>query len=166
VFGSNRSGEYEIWLADPDGAHAVQLTSMGARMTGTPRWSPDGQTIAFDSYLEGQPEIYVIPAAGGKPRRLTSHRANDTVPSFSADGKWIYFSSNRTGENRIWKVPASGGEAVQVTHNAGCVVFESPDAAYVYYTETTGTPSALWGSASNLWVLDGFSFLAYNLNAI
>ena len=105
-------------------------------VTGTPRWSPDGQTIAFDSNLEGQFEIYVIPAAGGKPRRLTSHPANDHVPSFSRDGKWIYFSSNRTGEYQIWKIPASGGDAVQVTHNGGYVAFESPDGAYLYYTQT------------------------------
>ena len=118
------------------GPDAVKLTSMGAPMTGTPRWSPDGQTIAFDSNLEGQFEIYVIPTSGGKPRRLTSHPANDNVPSFSRDGKWIYFSSNRTGEYQIWKIPASGGDAVQVTHNVGYVAFESPDGAYVYYTQT------------------------------
>ena len=144
VFASNRSGETEIWLADPDGSNAVQLTSMGAQVTGTPRWSPDGQMIAFDSNLEGQYEIYVIPAAGGKPRRVTSHPANDHVPSFSRDGKWIYFRSNRSREYQIWKIPASGGDAVQVTHNGGYVAFEAPDGAYVYYTQTPETASALW----------------------
>ena len=145
AFASNRSGEMEIWLADPDGSNAVQLTSLSARTTGTPRWSPDGQTIAFDSNLEGQSEIYVVPASGGKPRRLTSHPANDLVPSFSADGKWIYFTSNRTRDFQIWKIPASGGDAVQVTHNVGFTAFESPDGAYVYYTQTTGpVASPLW----------------------
>ena len=97
AFGSSRSGKDEVWLADLDASNAVQLTSMSAPRTGTPGWSPDGQTIAFDSNLEGQYEIYTIPASGGKPRRLTSHPANDHVPSFSRDGKWIYFSSNRSG---------------------------------------------------------------------
>jgi Tol biopolymer transport system component len=144
AFASNRSGRYEIWLADLDGRNAVQLTSMGAEVTGTPRWSPDGQTIAFDSILAGQFEIYVIPTSGGKPRRVTSHPANDQIPSFSHDGKWIYFSSNRTGEHQIWKSPVSGGDAVhQVTHNIGYVAFESPDGAYVYYTQTLTNPSAL-----------------------
>jgi Tol biopolymer transport system component len=144
AFDSDRSGEFEIWLADPDGANAVQLTFMGAPITGTPRWSPDGQLIAFDSNFEGQFEIYVVPASGGKPRRLTSHPASDHIPSFSRDGKWIYFSSNRTGEYQIWKIPASGGDAVQVTHNVGHVAFEAPNGAYVYYTQAMDTASALW----------------------
>ena len=129
VFGSNRSGENEIWLADPDGANAVQLTSMSAEGTSTPRWSPDGRTIAFNSNLEGQQEIYVVPAGGGKPSRLTSHEANDIQPSFSRDGGWIYFASGRSGEFRIWKVPVSGGDAVQVTRNVGVAALEAPDDA-------------------------------------
>jgi len=144
AFQSTRSGDWELWLADPDGANAVQITSMGAPLTGTPRWSPNAQMIAFHSNPEGPLDIYGIPAAGGKPRRLTSHPATDQVPSFSRDGQWIYFSSNRTGEYQIWKIPASGGDAVQVTHNVGYVAFESPDGAYVYYTQTSITPSALW----------------------
>ena len=148
AFESDRSGPAEIWLADPDGANAVQLTSMaatmGARRTGTPRWSPNGQLITFDANLEGHYQIHVVPAAGGKPRRLTSGPADNNVPSFSRDSKWIYFSSNRTGEHQIWKVPAAGGEAVQVTTNIGFQAFESPDGAYVYYTQTEGAPSALW----------------------
>ncbi len=144
AFASTRAGEMEIWLADADGSNAVQLTFMGAQTTGSPRWSPDGQRIAFDSNLEGQIEIYVVSAAGGNPRRLTSHAANDHVPSFSRDGQWIYFGSNRTGEIQIWKIPASGGDAVQVTHNVGFTAFESPDGAHVYYTQTGGRASALW----------------------
>ncbi len=144
AFQSTRSGDWEIWLADPDGANAVQLTSMGAPLTGTPRWSPNAQMIAFHSNPEGPLDIYVIPAAGGKPRRLTSHLATDQVPSFARDGHWIYFSSNRTGEYQIWKIPASGGDAVQVTQNVGYVAFESPDGAYVYYTQTANPPSDVW----------------------
>ena len=86
----------------------------------------------------------MIPAAGGKPRNLTSHPAIDSFPSFSRDGKWIYFTSNRTGEDQIWKIPASGGDAVQVTNNVGFAPFESPDGAYLYYMQTVDTPSPLW----------------------
>ena len=144
AFLSDRTGNMEIWLGDLDGANSVQLTSFAAAGTATPRWSADGQTIVFNSNPEGQQEIYTVPAAGGRPRRLTSHPANDTIPSFSRDGQWIYFTSTRTGENRIWKVPAAGGDAVQVTQNLGFVALESSEGGSIFYTQTSGPePSAL-----------------------
>ncbi len=143
AFPSNRSGEWEIWLADPDGSNAVQLTFVRA-ISGAPRWSPDGERIVFQSNPEGQFEVYVIPAAGGKPQNLTSHPASDFRPSFSRDGKSIYFTSTRTGQRQIWKMPASGGNASQVTNNGGFAAFESPDGTYVYYNERMDTPSPLW----------------------
>src|SRR5205823_4998675 len=71
AFASDRSGRWEIWLADADGANAVQLTAMGAD-SGAPCWSPDGDRIVFQSNPEGQFEIYVIPTTGGKPRNLSA----------------------------------------------------------------------------------------------
>jgi Tol biopolymer transport system component len=96
AFQSDRSGDMEVWVADADGANAVQLTALSA-YSGTPRWSPDSQTIAFDSSKERQWDVYVVPASGGKPRRVTLDRDSDHVPSFSRDGKSLYFSSNRSG---------------------------------------------------------------------
>jgi Tol biopolymer transport system component len=160
AFASDRSGEGGIWLADPDGANAVPLAPMVAFATGAPRWSPDGERIVFHSVREGQGDVYVIPAAGGKPRNLTSNPANDSFPSFSRDGRWIYFSSNRASrERQIWKIPASGGDAVQVTTDAGYVPVESPDGAYLYYVQTMDKPSPLWrrpvSGGAPLKVLDG-----------
>jgi Tol biopolymer transport system component len=144
AFSSDRSGEEEIWVADPDGSNAIQLTSMGAR-SGSPRWSPNGELITFHSNPEGQAEVYLIPAAGGKPRNLTSHPALDAFPSFSPDGRSVYFSSNRAGGDPvIWKVPSSGGEAVRVTNSIGAKSSVSPDGAYLYYVETVDRPSPLW----------------------
>jgi dipeptidyl aminopeptidase/acylaminoacyl peptidase len=143
AFTSDRSGAWEIWIADPDGANAIQLTSLNARATGYPHWSPDGDDIVFHSNSEGQWEVYAIPAAGGRPRNVTSHSAGDFFPSFSRDGRSIYFSSNRTGDFRIWRVPASGGNPVQVTKDVGYAAQESPDGAFLYYVETTDRASPL-----------------------
>jgi Tol biopolymer transport system component len=147
AFGSIRSGDPEIWVANPDGLNAVRLTD-GARGSGFPHWSPDGQRIVYISNKEGQWEDYVIPAAGGKSQNVSSHPAMDAWPSFSTDGKWIYLSSDRTGEQQIWKVPASGGNAVQLTHNGGFMPKPSPDGADVYYVQTWNPPSPLWRTPS------------------
>ena len=141
AFASDRSGEPQVWLADPDGSNLVQLTTTGGAY---PRWSPDGDWIVYQSILNGQWDVYMIPVAGGKPRNLTSNPAADAWPSFSWDGHWIYFDSNRTGQWQIWKIPASGGEAVPVTNGIAFEPFESPDRAYIYYVETRDRPSPLW----------------------
>jgi Tol biopolymer transport system component/DNA-binding winged helix-turn-helix (wHTH) protein len=144
LFCSSRSGTREIWVASADGSNAVQLTYLGATMTGAPRWSPDGQQIVFDSNVGGEFDVYVIDANGGNPRRLTDHPAVDAVASYSRDGRWIYFLSRRSGGGEIWKIPATGGEAIRVTQNGGYVAFESLNGSMLYYTKTSLKPS-LWG---------------------
>jgi Tol biopolymer transport system component len=133
----------EIWECDSDGRNPLKLTSLES-FSGTPRWSPDGRYIAFDSTIEvTRSAIYVIGAEGGRVRRVTTGDSDDAVPSWSRDGRLIYFASNRTGENQVWKVPAEGGEAVQVTKKGGFAAFESPDGRYVYYAKNLNVPG-IW----------------------
>jgi Tol biopolymer transport system component/DNA-binding winged helix-turn-helix (wHTH) protein len=148
VFASNRSGDFGIWVCDADGANAVQLVNGGACLTGTPRWSPDGRWIAYDSRSsepgrEGNADIYVVSAAGGPSRQLTAGAAENVAPSWSRDGKWIYIGSSRSGSMQIWKVPAEGGHAVQVTRHGGFEGFESTDGKIFYYAKGRSTPG-IW----------------------
>jgi Tol biopolymer transport system component len=113
VFHSDRSGSLEIWVCDVAGHNLLQWTSIGGRLTGTPRWAPDSRHVAFDSRAGENSDIYVM-LEGGAPRRITSEASDDVVPSWSSDGRWIYFSSNRTGRWEVWKTSTEGGSAVQV----------------------------------------------------
>jgi Tol biopolymer transport system component/tRNA A-37 threonylcarbamoyl transferase component Bud32 len=147
TFMSDRSGESEVWAADPTGANAVKLTSLGAN-PGYPRWSPDGQTVAFHSNAEDRPrgDVYLVAAEGGKVRNLTMDASNDVFASFSRDGRWVYFSSTRSGAPFIWRIPVSGGDAVQVSPLNAMFAVESMDGESLFYIETaTGTsPGPLW----------------------
>jgi len=143
AFASDRSGAWEIWVSDPDGANAIQLTSLGTA-AGAPAWSPDGQRILFQAATNGQGDVYIIPAVGGKPRNLTLNAANDMRPSFSHDRKWIYFTSTLSGDRQIWRMPALGGDATQITSNGAFAAFEAPDGAYLYYNQFMETSSRLW----------------------
>jgi Tol biopolymer transport system component len=111
----------------------MELFSQPNKGAGSAHWSPDGQHIAFDYNGEGNADIYVIRAAGGKPIRLTADPADDMAPSWSRDGRWIYFISKRTGRYEVWKVSSEGGPAIQVSRNGGGMAFESPDGRSVYY---------------------------------
>ena len=144
VFESMRSGTQELWVADQDGRNALQLTSFNGRLGGTPAWSPDGQSIAFDLRNEdGRGDVYVMAARGGAPVRLTNHPADDLVPSWSRDGRSIYFGSTRSGRYEIWRMSARGGEPAQVTRRGGTYAKESIDGKYLYYGRT-GPGTGLW----------------------
>ena len=60
-----------IWLVPTDGGKPKALTS-GEGPDTTPRWSPDGKSIAFLSGRGGKSQIWVISVNGGKVRRVTS----------------------------------------------------------------------------------------------
>jgi Tol biopolymer transport system component len=83
--------------------------------------SPDGMTIAYvvtvmdKAANRGASDIWVMPARGGEPRRLTSNPAADMDPRWSPDGGRIAFISTRSGSPQIWTIDLSGGEAVQLT---------------------------------------------------
>ncbi len=143
VFASDRTANYEIWIADADGSKARQLSDLKNSPTGSPRFSPDGRLVVFDAQVAGNADIFVVPADGGQIRRLTDADSFDFMPSWSSDGRSIYFASNRSGDGQIWKMPAAGGEAVQITMQGGRESYESPDGSEIYFSKAEGV-TGLW----------------------
>ena len=76
AFASGRSGEFAIWVAAADGSDPRQLTSHQWIWQGSPNWSPNGQTIAFDAHdPDGHVHIWTIPAKAARPGESRSRRA-------------------------------------------------------------------------------------------
>src|ERR1700680_4878340 len=59
----------DIWIANENGGDILRLTDNKARDV-YPRFSPDGQWIAFSANRAGNDDVYVIAASGGRPRQL------------------------------------------------------------------------------------------------
>jgi dipeptidyl aminopeptidase/acylaminoacyl peptidase len=81
-----------IWRAATGGGEPVQLTN-GEDGETSPRWAPDGKTIAFVA-KRGDNEfaqLYLIAANGGEARQLTSHPSAVTEPEWAPDGASLYF---------------------------------------------------------------------------
>lgn len=135
VFISNRLGNDEVWMSEKDGSEPAQVTSLGGTFTSNPRWSPDGERLAFVAHSEGHADIYVIRAAGGQPKRITTAESNDREPNWSRDGLSIYFASNRSGRWEIWRRPVEDGEAEQITTNGGFAAMESMSGDTLYFVK-------------------------------
>jgi TolB protein len=79
--------------------------------------SPDGKLLVFDSNINGNQDIYKMPVDGGEPQQLTSHPADDFLPSWSSDGREIVFYSFRKGNRDIHVMSADGGFLEQMTED-------------------------------------------------
>ncbi len=156
AFVSNRTGNGEIWIADASGKNQRQLTDLrgladqqqqssasSPNTPGSPRFSPDGQFVAYDAQIGGNGDIFVVSVNGGSSRRLTSDSTQEVLPAWSSNGQWIYFASNRGGDFNLWKIPASGGDAVQITKQGAFESFAAPDGKTIFYTKSRGE-QGLW----------------------
>jgi tricorn protease len=84
----------DIWVANENGANVHRITDNKAREV-YPRFSPDGRWIAFSSNRYGGYDIFVVPAEGGAPRRLTYYTGNDEVVCWTRDSQNVVFRSSR-----------------------------------------------------------------------
>ncbi|HMX95546.1 MAG TPA: hypothetical protein PKC50_09905, partial [Elusimicrobiota bacterium] len=80
VFGSDRTGNNELFVMNADGTGAVQMTSNPGAINSDPAWSSDGSKILFASTRDGNAEIYVMDRDGSNETRLTFDGVFDAGP--------------------------------------------------------------------------------------
>jgi tricorn protease len=104
----------DLWLVPKEGGLATKLSSpLGVESF--PKFSPDGNTIAFSGNYDGNSDVYTLPATGGIPFRLTQHGFPDRVVDWAPDGKRILFASGRESGrdrfNQFYTIAPGGGPA-------------------------------------------------------
>ncbi|HYW67728.1 MAG TPA: PDZ domain-containing protein [Candidatus Dormibacteraeota bacterium] len=99
-----------LWSVPREGGAARQLTTGGHESH--PSFSPDGKWIAFSGNYDGNRDVYVMPAEGGAPTRLTWHPGEDDAVGWTPDGKRVLFASERERYAdfvKFYTVPKEGG---------------------------------------------------------
>lgn len=81
-----------IWTAPIQGGAPSRLT-WTEKKDRTPRWSPDGKWLLFESNRSGDMQLWAMPVGGGEPRQLTRISTGVASPTWSPDGKKIAFVS-------------------------------------------------------------------------
>jgi tricorn protease len=132
----------DLYTVARSGGLARKLTNH-AGFEAFAHFSPDGQTIAFSAQYDGNTEVYVMPATGGVPKRLTftatvgrddySDRMgpNNIVMGWTPDGKNIIYRSRNVSFNDfkglLYSISSAGGMPVQMPFSVGSWNSYSPE---------------------------------------
>ena len=125
----------ELWSVPRSGGQAHVLAS-GMDLLAEPIFSPDGSQIAFTGTYDKNTDVYVIPAAGGQPRRLTYHPDPDIAVGWTPDGRSVLLRSHRysfSDPNRLFAVPATGGFPAELPLPSGEMGSYSGDGSHIAY---------------------------------
>ncbi|UBV42315.1 S9 family peptidase [Deinococcus taeanensis] len=87
----------QIWLAD---AHGSRALTQGEGRDGSPRWSPDGQTLAFTRKVAEGAQLHLLPLSGGEARLMTRYRGGVQDLQWSPDGQFIAFFTTGDEEDK------------------------------------------------------------------
>src|SRR5690348_17541918 len=129
-----------LWSVPREGGDARQLTTGGHEAL--PIFSPDGKWIAFTGQYDGNIDVFVMPAEGGEPKRLTWHPGVDIATAWTPDSKKVLFHSNRDSYadfDRLYTVSVEGGPAEVLPMWRGEAAWFSPDGTRIAYV-----PNQIW----------------------
>lgn len=144
------SGSKEIFVADYDGGHITQLTRHGS-ISITPRISPDGQKIAYVSYKDRYPFLYIYDRRSGESRPFSKHVGLNAAPAWSPDGSRLAYVLSKDGNTEIYikNVDGSGQQRLTNSKTADTSPAFSPDGSRIaFVSERDGRPQIYVMSAS------------------
>ena len=139
-----------LWTLPTAGGTAKRISSL-SQDTAYPTWSPDGKTIAFQSYKSGNFHVWAMNPDGSNVRELTFGYYDDREPVFSPDGTQIAFSSDRpppgspagaaSGSYNVWVLTLATGQLTEITHDAvlsnAYYPTWTPDGSHITYVDST-----------------------------
>ncbi len=134
-----RNGRYELQVADADSQNAVTVTTSPEPLI-SPAWSPDGQRLAYVSFEDKKPVIYVQNLSDGRRRAVAKFRGSNSAPAWSPDGRKLAVTLSKDETSQIYLLDMESGAATRFTHG-GALDTEpqfSPDGRWLFFTSNRG----------------------------
>ena len=153
VYAGSASGNLDIYSRRVDGENVINLTEDSTDDDSQPRFSPDGEFIAFQSNRDGG-GIFVMGATGESVRRLTHFGFN---PVWSPNGDEILFATElihtdprtRPGDSELWAVRFPTGEPEKVFEGDAVQPHWSPNGSRIAYWAISGGQRDIWTMTSS-----------------
>src|ERR1700749_936612 len=118
AFVANRTGHKEIYVADYDGANAVQLTHDNV-ISVSPNLSPDGHKLAYTGYQSGYADIYLVDLTSGARNRIIKYPGTNSGAAISPGGDRIACTMSKDGNPEIYVTGINGDSPRRLTRSRG-----------------------------------------------
>ena len=130
---------FQLQLADADGFGARAVLNSN-RPIMSPAWSADGNRLAYVSFEEGRPEIYIQDTLSGQRRRLLPAGSSSSAPAWSPDGTRLALTSSRDGNPEIYVYDLTTSRLQRLTQNPAIDTEPawSPDSRSLVFTSDRG----------------------------
>ncbi len=139
----NRAGrQYALAVADADGENEIVAVS-GREPIISPAWSPDGGRVAYVSFEDRKPVIYMQDLVTGKRRVIANEKGSNSAPSWSPDGTKLAIALSKSGSYQVYVVNADGSGVRRVSNSNGIDTEPqfSADGQSLYFTsDRSGGP--------------------------
>ena len=132
----------DVWVANRDGGGAYRLTTAEGQES-LPHFSPDGAAIAFSGNYDGNIDVYIVPVAGGSPKRLTWHSADDLVEGFDGQGRVVFSSQSDVYSARdvhLFTIDPNAAFPERLPIPRGVDADVAPDGRAIAYAQTPPQP--------------------------
>jgi Tol biopolymer transport system component len=113
-----------LWRLPISGGAASALVPAGSGID-QPRFSPDGEKIVFQRWLNDQWDLWLLSTDTGEIEPLTDTDINEREPDFAPDGETVVFASDRGGHYQLWSLELATGATTQITDEPGDARFPS-----------------------------------------